>query len=128
MLQFLHQRSSICCPLRLPFGFLLWWWSIFVLRQKQSHCLRQPYLSTCYSTLLVYLVTCYLFYLSTCLLATCSTWIYMLLYPSLKCPRLFVWRGPLYSYYTMLPHPAVSACLVHCYTLPAQYIYCNRPS
>ena len=41
--------------------------------------LRQPYLVTCYSTLLVYLVTCYLFYLSTCLLATCSTWIYMLL-------------------------------------------------
>ena len=78
--------------------------------------------------ILVYLVTCYLFYLSTCLLATCSTWIYMLLYPSLKCPRLLVWRGPLYSYYTMLPHPAVSACLVHCYTLPAQYIYCNRPS
>ena len=83
---------------------------------------------TCLLATLPYLSTWLLATCSTCLLATCSTWIYMLLYPSLKCPRLLVWRGPLYSYYTMLPHPAVSACLVHCYTLPAQYIYSNRPS
>ena len=128
MLQFFHQWSISVVPWRLPFcscfggGVSLYW--------GRNNCWGSP--TWLLATLLLY-PTALLGHLllvlpDYLLLATCSTWIYMLLYPSLKCPRLLVWRGPLYSYYTMLPHPAVSACLVHCYTLPAQYIYCNRPS
>ena len=58
---FLHLRSSICRPLRLPFGSPLWW-QYLCAWQKNSHCLRQLYLSTCSTCLL-----------ATCLLATCST-------------------------------------------------------
>ena len=75
--------------------------------------LRQPYLVTCYSSLLVYLVTCYLFYLSTCLLATCSTWIYMLLYPSFEVPLdcCCVERTVIQLLHSVAPPiPAVSVC------------------
>ena len=93
---------------------------VSLYRGRNSHiCWDSP--TWLLATLL--LSTCYLFYLDLHVTLLCST---MLLYPSLKCPTLLLC---VVRTVTMLPQLLwVPACLVPCYTLLPEYIYCNGPS
>ena len=109
----------------------LWFFALVV----EYLCTEAETVTLFEAALLVYLLlypTCLLGYLLLVLLVylLLVLLVYMLLYPSFEVP-LDCLCGE--DRYTVTPQccPTYTSCeclLVHCYTLPAEYIYCNRPS